>query len=203
MTAGKREVLRAAVLLALPGLFCSCVSVPPSVQLSTPRRVSVKDPRVAWVAPVTFADPEMEETVRADGLTLSIVRYLRQSGRFADADTLSDARSPGDLVLHWTFIRYRQSRSVHPAYVPCAVLTLTLYIFFNGPVGIDETDLAASLTIEDGQGRELAHAEEEVSAKHSFGVWSDRFALPSGIEGRTALVEALLARCVDTLAENP
>lgn len=106
---------------------------------------------------------------------------------------------PDDLALRFEFSLYRLKREVHPAYFPGALLTLTLYIWFGGPIVNDRADLEGTLVIKDAAGQTLARAQASLSEKHSVNLWLSEYPLPSGVKERTRFVRKLLDRALGEL----
>ena len=104
-----------------------------------------------------------------------------------------------DVVLDFTFDRYQQKRNPHPAYFPAAILTLTGYIWVGGPIFVDTTDLSGKLVVKDATGNVLVTTTAVSRDAHNVSLWSPDYALPSGIEGRTALASDLLDKAVTEL----
>ena len=98
-----------------------------------------------------------------------------------------------DLVqLQFDFSSLKGKRTPHPGYVPGALLTLTIWIWVNGPIYVDKYDLAAELQILDNQGRQLALSQKNLVVDKNTGLWDYDYMFPSGGQQLTELVEQLL-----------
>ena len=51
-------------------------------------------------------------------------------------------------------------------------MTLTLWIWVDGPIYVDKYDLAGELIIEDRQGKQLARSVEQVKLDKNVGLWN-------------------------------
>ena len=77
----------------------------------------------------------------------------------------------------------------HPTYFSLALITLTLYIWFGGPIYEDVSDLSGVLTVKDGTGRSLTQVTSHLHDVHSVSLWSPQYILPSGISARSSLMQ--------------
>jgi hypothetical protein len=142
------------------------------------------------------------QRVVEDSLRANIAVFLQESGYFLETSTLPGKVNPEDLLLDFRFPRFRQELSIHPAYFPAALITLTFYIWFGGPVSVDECDLSGILTVKDGNGRLLVESNAEIRERQNLSIYSGPMFLPSGLSARTTLVHDLARKSSLTLRET-
>jgi hypothetical protein len=182
----------------------ACVSVPAGTSLERAQPAPVSLQRGAWLAPAVIADPSAKEAAEIQrGLTLAIASYASDAKYFSRVNTLPGNPRPDEVILHFRFDQYQLRRTPHPAYFPAAILTLTLYIWFGGPIGRDEASLAGELVVEDPTGHELTRASDTFHDRHDVSFYSPDYFLPSAIQSRTHLVRSLLDKAVTELARAP
>jgi len=193
---GTHRIARSLVACLTALSLSACLSVPRGSGLGKPSGLRRPVDRMAWIDHVKISDFSVDEkNVVENSLTINLLEYTREGNYFRAVNLLPGELGDDSVVLHFEFQSYEQKRSVHPAYFPLALLTLTLYIWFGGPIGVDSTRFFATLLVEDREGRTLAEARAEKSERHNVSFWSPDYALPSGIEGRTATVKDLLDQC--------
>ena len=134
-----------------------------------------------------------------DALTLQIREFLEDGRYFDKVRILPGKPADGDLVLRFRFEHFNQTRDVHPAYFPLALLTLALYPYFGGPVFVDTSHLEGELRVATSDGRELAAVTAKEENSYSVSIYSSHYALPTGIEPRTAAVQDLVDRAMEEL----
>jgi hypothetical protein len=195
--------LEAVACLLLPCLFAGCVALPRGTGLSRPTRVAASIDRRAWLARVEIADPDVPgKALIEDSLTINVLEYLGEAGYFRTVNVLPGQVNAADYLLRLRFDRYRQQRAPHPAYFPGALLTLTLWIWFGGPIYTDTSDLAASLVVEDRRGRALTTLVAEKKERHSVSLWSPQICAAERHRGGTAIVEDLFERATNYLQQQ-
>jgi hypothetical protein len=199
-------ISRAITLLALcaaASASVGCLTVPTGTSLETARPASVSVARGAWLAQALVTDPSAKETVELQrSLTLNIAAYAADAKYFARVNQLPGKLRPDDVVLRFEFDRYQLRRAPHPAYFPGAILTLTLYIWFGGPIGRDTANLSGQLRIEDAAGQELVTVRDAFEDTHDVSLYSPDYAFPSSIHSRTNLVRSLLDKAVSELVRT-
>ena len=86
--------------------------------------------------------------------------------------------------------------------MPGALLTLTIWIWVNGPIYVDSFDVAGDLVIVDRNGKELAAAKESIKFEHNVGLYSGEYWAPSmGAQQLSKLVAQLLDTATAKLAK--
>jgi hypothetical protein len=174
-----------------------CMTVPSGAGLLPAKRATNSLNGGAWLAKVSIQDPQLtNRDVVEESLTLAVLQYVGDAGYFARVNPLPGKPRAGDYLLRIVVDRYRQERSVHPAYFPAAFFTLTFYIWFGGPIVRDSIDLAGTLTVETADGTRLTEVTDSRRERHNVSIWSPQYVLPSGIQGRTEFFEALLDKAV-------
>lgn len=82
-----------------------------------------------------------------------------------------------------------------------ALLTLTLWIWVNGPIYVDSFDLAGDLSIVDRDGKELASAREQLKFERNVGLYGREYWAPTqGAKQLNELVGTLLDNATARLA---
>ncbi len=188
--------VRAMILTWLSAAF-GCMSLPSgsSLEPAQPARVSV--PNGAWLAPATISDPSAPQRRETEqSLTLAIATYIDAAGFFSRVNRLPGNPRPEELVLEFRFDRYQLKRTLHPWYVPGAILSWTIYIWVGGPIYRDESSLAGELVINDVSGNRLAQVADSIEDQHDVSFNSPDYIFPTGMKQRTALVRSLLERAV-------
>lgn len=188
--------LRSRGLLALCLLtLTGCVTLPPGTNFDSPVRTEQTLPHKAWIGAVKFADESMENrAVLEDSLRGNITSYIQDADYFLEISTIPGKVGNDDLILDFRFDRYVQKRNTHPAYFPLALATLTLYIWFGGPIYVDESDLSGMLTVKNGAGNSLVQVSSQVHEEHNVSLWSSEYALPSGIKARSSMLQELMSK---------
>ena len=154
-------------------------------------------PHGAWLSPVRISDPSAKGAAENQRqLTLAIEHYVGDAGFFSRANLLPGEPADDEVVLAFDFDRYQVERRIHPAYFPGALLTLTLYIWFGGPIYRDAIDYSASLSISDVSRKELLRYSGRVDDESNVSLFSPHYVLPSSAEVRTRLVRSLLEQAV-------
>lgn len=186
-------VLLALCLIGLSG----CFTLPPGTTFKKGDPGTVQVSKRAWVNSVKVTDPAVTNPrVLEDSLRANLTVFLQESGYFVSIDTLPGVVKPEDLVLDFRFSRFWQERRVHPAYFPAALLTLTLYIVFGGPITIDECDVSGSLIVKDGNGQVVAESAAQAQDRENISLYN---VVPSGGTARTAMAQELLQKAIQKL----
>jgi hypothetical protein len=178
----------------------ACGSIPSSTGLdpAIPRSSIVA--RNAWIGPVRILDPAVQNrTSVEDSLTADIAKFVRESRGFLEVDSVPGKPHGDDVFLNFRFDRYRQERKLNPAYLPAAVLTLTLYTWLGGPVYDDASELSGMLTVKDLSGKTLAEACAHLTEQQSVSLWSVGYASFDGRKPRTLLVQELVDEAAESL----
>ena len=194
---------RNAAVCLLLWLAAGCIQVPRGTGLSRPTPMGSAVKQAVWLARVEILDPEVpDKSVVEDSLTVNVLEYLQEAQYSRTVNVLPGAPRPGDHILRLRFDRYRQQRAPHPAYIPGALLTLTMWIWFGGPIYTDTADLSGQLSVEEADGTVLAVVKSEHKESHSVSLWSPQFAIPSGIEARTAIVRDLFEQARNRMRQE-
>lgn len=200
--AHRLRIVHLVSLLCVTALS-GCVSLPPGTSLKSGERAGSSMPRKAWVASVKVTDPAVtNQRVVEDSLRANIAVFLQESVYFSVTSTLPGKVNPEDLVLDFRFPRFWQERSVHPAYFPAALITLTFYIWFGGPVAVDEYELSGVLMVKDGTGKLLAESSTQVQERQNVSIYNDAAILPSGLAARTSVVQELVMKSIRVLRNS-
>ncbi|WP_348749892.1 hypothetical protein [Pseudomonas rhodesiae] len=200
-----KTLLRATALLAALSMT-GCVSYTVTGPIATPLHpVSVSSPRSAQIADVTVSATDVNEANKAaisSSLTAQITQYVRTAGYFKRVTEYPVRLGEQDVTLKFNMTSLKGHRAPHPAYVPGALLTLTIWIWVNGPIYVDSFDVAGDLVIVDRNGKELAKATDSIKFEHNVGLYSGQYWAPSmGGQQLTKLVGQLLDTATANLAK--
>lgn len=200
-----KALLRATALLAALSMT-GCVSYTVTGPIATPLHpVSVSSPRSAQIADVTVSATDVNEANKAaisSSLTAQITQYVRTAGYFKRVTEYPVRLGEQDVTLKFNMTSLKGHRAPHPAYVPGALLTLTIWIWVNGPIYVDSFDVAGDLVIVDRNGKELAKATDSIKFEHNVGLYSGQYWAPSmGGQQLTKLVGQLLDTATANLAK--
>ena len=200
-----KTLLRATALLAALSMT-GCVSYTVTGPIATPLHpVSVSSPRSAQIADVTVSAADVNEANKAaisSSLTAQITQYVRTAGYFKQVTEYPVRLGEQDVSLKFNMTSLKGHRAPHPAYVPGALLTLTIWIWVNGPIYVDSFDVAGDLVIVDRNGKELATAKDTITFEHNVGLYSGQYWAPSmGGQQLTKLVAQLLDTATAKLAK--
>ena len=190
--------------LSLVLLMEGCVTIPPGTGLSRGNPVTDTIKKKAWLSKVIMHDPSINypNTVE-ESFTLNLLEYLGERKYFQNVSLLPGKLEKEDFVLYLEFDHFQQRRAPHPAYFPAAILTLTLYIWFGGPIYVDSSDFSGRIKIEDFDGNQISEAEAKLKVENNVSIWSSNYILPSsGIELRTQIINDLMNKAVGKLKEK-
>lgn len=187
--------LLAAGLLSL--VLTGCVSFTPSGPIGLPERIVEQSiPAGAMVKDVVISDPRLNENQRrniSNVLTTQIAQHVERGEYFERVISFPAKLGEQDVELQFEFSSLKGKRTPHPGYFPGALLTLTVWIWVNGPIYVDKYDLAAELTIRDASGKQVAVSQKTLQLNQNTGLWdADYFSTSLGARQLTRLVEDLL-----------
>lgn len=196
--------IKVAALIATLSMT-GCVSYTVTGPLGAPLHpASVSNPRAAQVADVTVAIPGADEATRtaiSRSLTMQLNQYVKAGGYFKQVTEYPVRLGENDVVLKFNMTSLKGHRAPHPAYIPGALLTLTIWIWVNGPIYVDSFDVAGDLVIVDRDGKELAAAKEQIKFEHNVGLYGREYWSPvMGVKQLNELVSKLLATATAKLA---
>ncbi len=193
---GAAAFITAMVFLTQSG----CFSIPLSANLGPPENSAGRVDATAWVGKVEVTDTRARQAASlSDSLALSIRDYVDAGEYFRGVKMLPGRPATGDYVLDFTFEEFYQRRRFHAAYFPAAILTLTLYIWFGGPIVVDTIDLAGTLQITGADGRLVATSTSSVQEKDNRSLYSDQYLTADITAERTRLIRELLENAVGEL----
>lgn len=165
----------AALLLSL-SLLGGCVTVPQGTDFSNPTSQSTPSAQSISVEPVVVSDRTFVKwnagDTHSDGLTLSIVDYLRASHRFAAVHMPPQATAAQDHVLRFSFDKFNVHRRPYGGYFPFALITLTGYIWAGGTTHIDESSVSGQLQVHDSQGQLMHSYQTQQYGERSISLYS-------------------------------
>lgn len=195
------------LLAGLLGLTLGgCVSLHPAGPIGDPEKTAaVTQPRAAMLARVVVSDPEIDADARqnlAHQFTRQLNRRVENGAYFKQVISFPAKLGEQDVLLKFNFSQLQGQRTPHPAYFPGALLTLTGWIWVNGPIYVDHYDLAGQLSIEDAHGSLLASSRKTITTEQNIGLWDPEYMSPSlGTAQLNQLVEQLLQDSSTQLAQ--
>ena len=199
-------LLKATALVATLSMT-GCVSYTVTGPVGAPQHPApVSSPRIAQIADVAVTAPDVNDATRtaiSRSLTAQLNQYVQTGGYFKQVTEYPTRLGENDVLLKFDMTSLKGHRGVHPGYVPGALLTLTLWIWVNGPINVDSYDIAGSLTIVDRDGKELAAAKEEIKLERNVGLYGREYWAPTmGAKELNQLVAQLLDNATARLAKQ-
>lgn len=192
--------------LSLLLMLTGCVSMVPAGPIGDPaQKATSTQPRAAMIDDVVITDPKVREALRktlSAQFTAQLARRVERGEYFEEVISFPATLGKDDVALKFTFTSLKAKRTPHPAYFPGALLTLTVWIWVNGPIYVDKYDLAGNLQITDAQGRLLSSSEQAVKLNQNTGLWDNDYFNPSlGADQLNQLVEQLMQDATGKLAK--
>lgn len=186
------------LLIALGVSLTGCVSFTPQGPIGDPvEPAAISLARGAQVQDVVVSDPDLkpeQRTAIGHLLTDQISRYVGKSDYFNRVVVFPAKLADQDVLLKFDLTSLKGKRTPHPAYIPGALLTLTIWIWVDGPIYVDTYDVAGNLTIEDTQGKVLAKSTEQVKLEQNIGIYNSDYFNPNlGAAQLKQLIAKLLA----------
>lgn len=170
-----------------------CMTMPPGSSLGRANPIYNSINNDVWISEIKITDPSIDDSSAVEeSLALNILEYIRQGNYFKNVNLIPGQIKEEDLILSFQFDHYQLRRTPHPAYFPLAMLTLTLYIWFGGPIYNDVLNISGQLTVKSFSGHVVSNVEDKLNEKHSVSLWSSEYLFPSGIKERTQLIKRLL-----------
>ncbi|BCJ06629.1 hypothetical protein POF53_23145 [Mitsuaria sp. RG] len=199
-------LLRAATLAALLSMT-GCISYNVTGPVGTPPHpASVTSPRTAQIADVVVSAPGIDEATRTTisrSLTSQLGQYVEKGGYFKAISEYPTRLDEQDVLLKFDMTSLKGRRAPHPGYFPGALLTLTLWIWVNGPIYVDSFDVAGDLVIVDRNGSELARAKDQVKLERNVGLYGREYWAPTmGSKQLNQLVTELMDTATVQLAKR-
>lgn len=201
-----KTLLKIAAVVATLSMT-GCVSYTVTGPVGAPQHPApVNSPRIAQIADVAVTAPDVNEATRtaiSRSLTAQLNQYVQTGGYFKQVTEYPTRLGENDVLLKFNMTSLKGHRGVHPGYVPGALLTLTVWIWVNGPIYVDSFDVAGNLVIVDRDGKELAAAKEEVKLERNVGLYGREYWAPTmGAQQMNQLVAQLLDSATTRLAKQ-
>lgn len=201
-----RTLLGAAALIATLALT-GCVSYNVTGPLGAPLHPApISSPRTAQIADVQVTASGIDDATRtaiSRSLTAQLTPYVKSAGYFRQLSEFPTRLGEEDVVLKFNMTSLKGHRAPHPGYLPGALLTLTVWIWVNGPIYVDSFDLAGDLSIVDRNGKELASAKEQLKFERNVGLYGREYWAPTqGAKQLNELVAKLLDNATARLAQH-
>ncbi|WP_321863503.1 hypothetical protein [Pseudomonas paraveronii] len=200
-----KNLFRAATLIAALSMT-GCVSYTVTGPIGAPLHpAAVTSPRSAQVADVTVSVADVNDankTAISRSLTAQLNQYVSTAGYFKQVTEYPVRLGEQDVSLKFNMTSLKGHRGIHPGYVPGALLTLTVWIWVNGPIYVDSFDVAGDLVIVDREGKQLASAKHEVKFERNVGLYGREYWAPTmGAKQLNELVAQLLDSATAKLAK--
>lgn len=191
-----KTLLKAAALIATL-LMTGCVSYNVTGPVGAPpHQTPVTSPRTAQLADVVVSAPGIDEATRtaiSRSLTSQLNQYVKAGAYFNQVSEYPTRLGENDVVLKFNMTSLKGHRGPHPGYFPGALLTLTIWIWVNGPIYVDSFDLAGDLVVVDRDGKELASSKQQLKLERNVGLYGREYWAPTmGAKQLTELVSQLL-----------
>ncbi|WP_455823998.1 hypothetical protein [Pseudomonas graminis] len=174
-----------------------CVSYTVTGPIGAPLHPApVSSPRSAQIADVSVNAADVNDankTAISHALTVQLNQYVRTAGYFKQVTEYPTRLGEQDVTLKFNMTSLKGHRAPHPGYFPGALLTLTIWIWVNGPIYVDSFDIAGDLAIVDRNGKVLSSAKEEVKFERNVGLYGREYWAPTmGARQLNELVSKLL-----------
>lgn len=200
-----KNLFRAATLITALSMT-GCVSYTVTGPIGAPLHpAAVTSPRSAQVADVTVSVADVNDankTAISRSLTAQLNQYVSTAGYFKQVTEYPVRLDEQDVSLKFNMTSLKGHRGIHPGYVPGALLTLTVWIWVNGPIYVDTFDVAGDLVIVDRDGKQLASAKHEVKFERNVGLYGREYWAPTmGAKQLNELVAQLLDSATAKLAK--
>lgn len=201
----KASLYLAAALLSLS--LTGCVSFTPAGPISEPaQKASSSRQEAVLVDKVVVSDTSISEAVRGNlssQFTEQLNKRMERGEYFREVISFPATLGEEDVLLKLEFSSLKGKRTTHPGYIPGALVTLTMWIWVNGPIYIDKYDLVGALSFEDAHGKVLASSQKTIRVNQNTGLWDDdyyNFSL--GSTQLSQLVEQLVQDSLQQLPRN-
>lgn len=191
-----KTLLKAAALIATLSMT-GCVSYNVTGPVGAPpHQAPVTSPRTAQLADVAVSAPGIDEATRtaiSRSLTSQLNQYVKAGAYFNQVSEYPTRLGENDVALKFNMTSLKGHRGPHPGYFPGALLTLTIWIWVNGPIYVDSFDLAGDLVVVDRDGKELASSKQQLKLERNVGLYGREYWAPTmGAKQLTELVSQLL-----------
>ncbi len=195
----------AAALLSLS--LTGCISFTPAGPIGdSAQKASTTQPRAAMIDDVVISDTSVDAELRktlSTQFTAQMSRRVEHGEYFQQIISFPTKLGEQDVLLKLNFSSLKGKRTPHPGYFPGALLTLTVWIWANGPIYVDKYDLVGELSFEDAQGKVLASSSKTLKLDQNTGFLDDDYYNMSlGANQLNELVEQLLQDSYQQLARN-
>ena len=195
----ERNISKLLVILILAATSVGCVAMPQASTLAPGHPAPARSGHEAVIERVVVADPSLSAPdVIEESLTINVAQLVSQAGYFKQVKVVPEQTTDGYRV-RLRFDHYQVTRRIHPAYFPVAFATVTLYIWFGGPIFRDQVDLKADLRIQTADGQTLATASDALTYFENIGFYSSKYGFRDGSEERTTLIQSLIDRALAQL----
>ncbi|PJZ79298.1 transposase [Leptospira meyeri] len=187
-------LLKNIIILIIFPLTFQCMTLPPSVSLGEPI-IQKKELGIAVLDKVKVLNVvEDYRKDTEDGLTINLRSHLKQ-GKYFENVYLFNEEIPKNTEferLQFEFTSYSHKRRIYEGYFPFAFLTLTLYIWFGGTIGIDSMEYDCRLIVRDMKDQVVYEVQKKETSEKSVNFYSTEYMLPKSEELRTKLISDIM-----------
>ncbi|EKR27626.1 hypothetical protein [Leptospira interrogans] len=186
------------------GIVSGCISIPVGVNLSEPKTQAKPLPSTVYIEKIILPSNLENRLEKEEKLTLSVIDYALKSDYFKKVKYIGQ-KSPSDRNYHVLQIscdEYSERREPHLAYFPLAILTVTLYIWFGGPIHTDTSKYSCELNVQDSKQKIVFSDKKAISNEKNSNLYDSRRYFPSSIEDRTEVIGGLLLNVYNYLKEK-
>ncbi len=184
-----------------------CVSFTPAGPIGDPeQKASITQPHAAMLDDVVISDSSIAADLRknlSSQFTDQLSKRVEHGEYFEQVISFPATLGEQDVALKFNFTSLKGKRTPHPAYFPGALVTLTMWIWVNGPIYVDKYDVAGELSIENAKGAVLASSRKAIKLDQNTGLWDkDYLNMSLGSAQLNQLVEQLLQDSTRQLAHQ-
>lgn len=181
-----------------------CISFTPAGPIGLADQLAPQtQPRAAMIDDVVISDMQINNDLRvtlSHQFTEQLSNRIEQGEYFKQVLSFPAKLGEDDVMLKFNFSSLKGKRTPHPAYFPGALLTLTVWIWVNGPIYVDKYDLAGQLSITDAHGKVLTDSKRVIKRDENIGLWDDDyFTTTLGSAQVNELVEQLIKDSTEKL----
>src|SRR5690606_15707210 len=142
------------------------------------QKASASRQEAVLVDKVVVSDTSISEAVRGNlssQFTEQLNKRMERGEYFREVISFPATLGEEDVLLKLEFSSLKGKRTTHPGYIPGALVTLTMWIWVNGPIYVDKYDLVGALSFEDAHGKVLASSQKTMRVNQNTGLWDDDY----------------------------
>ena len=117
--------------------------------------------------------PDNQKAFFESMLKANLYNALTETETFQEVNYYKDSNTNAKVkIIDLKFKKYFNQLEVHPLYFPLATLTLTLYIWFGGPIVRYEADYTLEVNSYDSKGNKLKSATQNFKDSTNENIYS-------------------------------